>query len=537
MAKSNQVSVGSIVNPFQSLERAASNVADVFGKQARSEEEAARLAAATAENKRRYDAEQLRAATNRQEDLAYRVSRDKVSDENTKIERDRKKALDDMAIATFNRQEDETNRVAKNREVLRDVDTTLDAGMLGAFAKERIGNVSGELDAQKEVYKSNLDNLKVESNYINDEGVYSPEGKKVYDTRFSEYSKIYDQQEAALRAADDVRKLDTATTDYMANMDKYFSRRERDIASAKEKTLGSVTREEFINFNRQKLIDEGFTGTAGEAGERLGLLADQMGLKTRAQMMTEANAAYEKKKAAQNAQNKVINAYNKNIDTTKPIPGASDRFAELLEDVDMFYSTKDKDNALDMLAALGKMPGLSNVHPDVLKDAMVISAKQGLFTDNRFADATDGSQIKRVADIAKILSGTSGKERKSLNTDVIKAPTEANVLGGRFSNNLGQRRGGLPTREVLDLPKINSTLDNLASVNQGTFEFDQSFYDRVSPARQRSIDALASTNQEIADLQRRLPEMTDRLVQRPYYNKILENLQKERSRLQKLLNP
>lgn len=537
-----------MIDPFESTSRLLSDIAGSYRQQGNQRKDREADAVKLAENKRRYDAEQLRAATNRQEDLvrsatnrqedlAYTAGRDKVSDENAKIERARKKAIDDMAIATFNRQEAEANRLANNREVLRDVDTTLDAGMLGAFAKERIGNVSGELDAQKEVYKSNLDNLKVESNYINDEGVYSPEGKKVYDTRFSEYSKIYDQQEAALRAADDVRKLDTATTDYMANMDKYFSRRERDIESAKEKTLGSVTREEFINFNRQKLIDEGFTGTAAEAGERLGLLADQMGLKTRAQMMTEANAAYEKKKATQTAQNKIINAYNKNIDTTKPIPGASDRFAELLEDVDMFYSTKDKDNALDMLAALGKMPGLSNIHPDVLKDAMVISAKQGLFTDNRFADATEGSQIKRVADIAKILSGTSGKERKSLNTDVIKAPTEANVLGGRFSNNLGQRRGELPTKEVLDLPKINSTLNNLAAVNQGTFKFDQSFYDRVSPTRQRSIDALASTNQEIADLQRRLPEMTDRLVQRPYYNKILENLQKERSRLQKLLNP
>jgi len=430
MARSNLVSVGGIVNPFESLQRAAQNVSATYGDIAKTKATAAEREALA----KRQEQSRLDALAQRKEDVAYRDRQAALARANA----DRSFGLQQEAAKRAQEQYDYT--IGKQKQKDRDaeilgalkVNVTKDAlspenRILLDTNKEAIEAVEGD-------YAKNVSNLLLRRNYINDKGEYSEAGKEFYNKRYNEYAKALSPQEAALRASNDVKM-----SREKALADNYDKKVENTLESlrASQDLNAAPTLEEFARAGVQQLTEGGEFSSPQAAYDALIKRGRSLGLSSRAEKAA-ANAAAEEK--AYQRRKDLSKAYKDyySITATKSKISDSGRykgvnvkdFNEQIDDLGFI----DRDQANQLYINATKDPRLQGVNPNIIREALLSG-----ISSNFLSDKDININDKEVADRALALNsfraskkGRVSDEEAQKILDALKPPEKENY-NGRFA--------------------------------------------------------------------------------------------------------
>jgi hypothetical protein len=418
-----------MIDPFESTSRLLSDIASGYRQQGNQRRE-------REENKRRYDAEQLRAATNRQEDLAYRTRRDSIQDAR-QAKQDKRNAL------IFQQRQDKIKDQEDNLNIFGNTKVNVSLDSLGPRVQEKIDNQKSIIDKREEDVSKNISELYLRRSYLDDDNNLSEVGKEVFDNRVAEYEKVLSPLEARIRAMDDVRtsRDEALASDYDVQAKKRLAETRQAFKTAGEAAIQNLTVDEFVKQGRVDLKNAGHTKPySTEVLDALTKQAKNLGLKTRGEYsaMTAAaqEAAYQKEKDRISFNRDYYSAANIKSRTSSngTYKGATNKdWNAYISDLDLF-GTGERDQAVDLYKAVKKAnPGLSE---GIIREAIMATDTAWFFDKETLGPDVKG--IKAVSEVARALSSGTIKpsslkvkeEDFRINRDNLSVP---DALTNRFN--------------------------------------------------------------------------------------------------------
>ena len=513
MARSNLVSVGSIVNPFESLQRAAQNVSNTYGNIAEKEasaektrQEQARLEKQRVDN--RFDkAQQL--DLQRQQQAASDLDRKNRFDLLTKQEA---RAAQTFEEGVTDRQtaRDRQETLDRNKDILGSTKINIGFEDLGSSVKDKYTEQKAAIDKVEGDISRDISDLLLRRNFIDNNGKLSEAGQAEYDKRVAAYSKELAPAQAEDLAMQDITAARDAAlaSDYDKQAINFLSSSRSGLETAKTKAAQAPTVDEYVNAGINQLAAADYKNPE-EARAALNERAKSLGLRTKADYSASDIAAEEK--AYNRAKDKIgfLKDYYSLSNTKARSSGSTYKgmgtkeWNSFVDGVDL-VSTSDKENINSLFAAAREAnPSLP---VGVIREAIATTAIKGLFSDNRALDAANPENIKKVSEVAQSLgTGSPSSGAKVTQNDLSKFEINLAPSSSSLSNRLR-----LPNRDVT-LP----TLDRLP------FSSTEDLRKRVAAADKNSkkdLKDIPEITDSVSSILSRLPELTNtRILGTPGY--------------------
>jgi hypothetical protein len=500
MARSNLVSVGSIVNPFESLQRSAQNVSATYGdiadKKARAEktkQEEARLEKQRVDN--RFDrAQQLDLQSKQQaaSDLDRKNRYDLLLQQDARNAQAFQEGVTDRQAAR-----DKQAVIDSNKKILGSTPINVTFENLGPSVGDKYKNQKTAIDRREEDISNNISQLYLRRSFIDDSGKLSDAGQAEYDKRLAAYSKELAPTEAAKLAMQDITTARDAAlaSDYDKQAISFLNSSRDALETAKTKAAQTPTVSEYVNAGIQQLKDKGYTNPE-EARAALNERAKSLGLLTEGQYKAADSAA--EQQAYNRAKDKIgflkdyySLAATKTRNSGSTYKGMNTKDWNTFTDGADFFFSGDKENINELFGAVQKAnPSLPI---GVIREAIASSAIKGTFSDDRALDAGDPKNIKEVSEIANSLVSKSPVNGiKVTDEDIKKFEINLKPQPSSLSNRLRllDRNVNVPSLDRLPFASTQDLRNRVLATNQSTGDNQNPKDNDIFPVIKDSVSSI-----------------------------------------------
>ena len=457
MAQGNYVPISGVnANWSEGLSSALANLSKTYASQAEAEKERARLAAADAESKRRYE-----------QDRADIAARNALTDAENKrrwdIQEGRSAQAEARAVKEAEFIESERTRAKTNRDVLGQLTVDFGADNLGPNVQSRIAQAQEHINTTRTTIESNVAAINQRRNFLTPEGGFSEAGNAEYQARYADYLKMYnDPAEAA-----ELAKADVVTMRNNALANDYETKARAELAAVETAFNNQLSRlgtkgtvEEFIAAGQAQLAAAGHQDPySKEVRDELRARALDRGLKTRGDLIaagqTATETAYQREKDRIGFMQSYYTAAGTGSSGSGSKGVSDEKFVEFISNLDLF-GVGDRDRAVKLYQTLKNDPLLKGVNEGFIREAIILTSTKGLDDETL---GTDPKEINTIATLATDLAkgNTTGKQfvaKKDfeINQGALKSYSADELMGRRFD--LQVPKTYTTPREVLARPDV-----------------------------------------------------------------------------------
>lgn len=453
MAQGNYVPISGVnANWSEGLSSALADLSKTYISQAEAEKERARLAAADAESKRRYE-----------QDRADIAARNQVLDARYDAEQLIANAAEARAVKDAEFKESERTRAKTNRDVLGQLTVDFGADNLGPNVQSRIAQAQEHINTTRTTIESNVAAINQRRNFLTPEGEFSEAGNAEYQARYADYLKMYNDPAKAAELA----KADVVTMRNNALANDYETKARAELAAVETAFNNQLSRlgtkgtvEEFIAAGQAQAAAAGHQDPySKELRDELRARALDRGLKTRGDLIaagqTAAETAYQREKDRIGFMQSYYTAAGTGSSGSGGKGVSDEKFVEFISNLDLF-GVGDRDRAVKLYQTLKNDPLLKGVDEGFIREAIILTSTKGLDDETL---GTGDKEINTIATLATDLAkgNTTGKQYVAkkdfeINQGALKSYSADELMGRRFD--LQVPKTYTTPREVLARPDV-----------------------------------------------------------------------------------